>query len=162
MTNLRLIGAAILSLAIAGPAMAATVTDREMPTGYRRGGPVIHHCGPRTLIISTSALPVRPITQAGAAPMATAIIPARSIRILDRLIGDLVLTTDAVPDDLILGWLLGRFQPLDFRLELKAQLRAFVVGKPVRHLRKDRSIKKHRLGLPRKLLRRAGLGQNFL
>jgi len=30
----------------------------------------------------------------------------------------------------------GRFQPLDFCLELETQLRAFLVGQPVRHLRK--------------------------
>jgi hypothetical protein len=33
--------------------------------------------------------------------------------------------------------ILGRVQPLDFRLELEAQLRAFLVRQPVRHLRKD-------------------------
>lgn len=33
MTNLRLIGAAVLSLALAGPAMAATVRSSELP-GY--------------------------------------------------------------------------------------------------------------------------------
>ena len=35
MTNLRLIGAAVLSLAIAGPAMAATVRGDELPTAPR-------------------------------------------------------------------------------------------------------------------------------
>ncbi len=35
----------------------------------------------------------------------------------------------------------GRLEPLDLSLELKAQLRAFVLGQPVRHLRKDGSVK---------------------
>jgi hypothetical protein len=56
----------------------------------------------------------------------------------------------------------GRFEPLDFRLELKAQLRALLVGQPVRHLGKDRPVKQDRLWLPRQLLRRAGLGKNFV
>jgi hypothetical protein len=34
MTNLKLIGAAVLSLAIAGPAMAASVRSDELPAGY--------------------------------------------------------------------------------------------------------------------------------
>jgi len=34
MTNLRLIGAAVLSVAMAGPAMAANVSSNELPTGY--------------------------------------------------------------------------------------------------------------------------------
>jgi hypothetical protein len=42
----------------------------------------------------------------------------------------------------------GRFQPLDFRLERKAQLRAFLVGQPVRHLRKDGPVKQNRPGAP--------------
>ncbi len=39
----------------------------------------------------------------------------------------------------------GRLEPLDFRLELKTQLCALVIGQPVRHLRKNGSVKKHRL-----------------
>ena len=34
MTNLRLIGAAVLSLLLASPAMAANVSSSELPTGY--------------------------------------------------------------------------------------------------------------------------------
>ena len=43
MTNLRLIGAAVLALAIAGPATAATVSNRELPTGYHGSARVTHH-----------------------------------------------------------------------------------------------------------------------
>lgn len=38
MRNFRLIGAAGLSLALAGPAMAATVRGDELPGGYHRNG----------------------------------------------------------------------------------------------------------------------------
>jgi hypothetical protein len=34
----------------------------------------------------------------------------------------------------------GRLKPPDFRFELEAQLRAFLVGQPVRHLRKDGAV----------------------
>jgi hypothetical protein len=56
----------------------------------------------------------------------------------------------------------GRFQPLDFRLELKAQLRALVVGQPVRHLRKNGPVNQDGFRLPRKLLRCAGLGKYLM
>jgi hypothetical protein len=56
----------------------------------------------------------------------------------------------------------GRFQPLDFRLELEAQLRTLVVGQPVRHLRKDRSIKQDCARFPRKLLSCAGFCENLV
>src|SRR5438552_1874846 len=49
-----------------------------------------------------------------------------------------------------------------FGLELKAQLRAFLVGQPVRHLRKDGAVKPDGLRLPWKLLRRAGFGENLV
>src|ERR1700689_3932637 len=42
----------------------------------------------------------------------------------------------------------GRLQPPDFRLEFKAQLRALLVGQPVRHLRKDGPVEQDRLRLP--------------
>jgi hypothetical protein len=38
MTNLRLIGAAALSLALAAPAMAANVSSNEMPGAYHARG----------------------------------------------------------------------------------------------------------------------------
>ena len=60
------------------------------------------------------------------------------------------------------GQLSGRFEPLDFRLEFKAQLRAFLVGQPVRHLRKDGPVKQNRLRLPWQLLRGAGFGENLV
>src|SRR5258708_34928111 len=56
----------------------------------------------------------------------------------------------------------GRFQPFDFCLELEAQLRAFLVGEPVRHLREDCAVKQNGLRLPRQLLRCAGFGQNLV
>ncbi len=56
----------------------------------------------------------------------------------------------------------GRFQPLDFRLELKAQLRAFLVGQPIRHLWKDGPIEQDGFRLPWKLLRRTGFGENLV
>jgi plasmid stabilization system protein ParE len=43
----------------------------------------------------------------------------------------------------------GRSQPLDFRLKLKAQLCAFFIGQPVRHLRKNGAVKQNRPWLPR-------------
>src|SRR5438128_9629280 len=55
-----------------------------------------------------------------------------------------------------------RFQPLDLRLELKAQLRAFLVWQPVRHLRKDGPVKQDGLRFPWQLLRRAGFGKNLV
>ncbi|MFZ1170090.1 hypothetical protein [Bradyrhizobium sp.] len=44
MTNLKLLTAAAFSLALAGPAMAASVTTDELPSAYHeRGGAVMHH-----------------------------------------------------------------------------------------------------------------------
>jgi len=42
MTNLGLIGAAALSLALAAPAMAANVTTHELPSGYHGRGQMTH------------------------------------------------------------------------------------------------------------------------
>ena len=56
----------------------------------------------------------------------------------------------------------GRLQPPDLRLELEAQLRAFLVGQPVRHLRKDGAIEQNRLRFPWQLLCRASLGENLV
>ena len=55
---------------------------------------------------------------------------------------------------------LGRFQPPDFRLELKAQLRGLLVRQPVRHLRKDGAPIERAARVPRKALRRAGLSEH--
>lgn len=43
MTNLKLLTAAAFSLALAGPAMAANVSNDELPAGYRNYGQVSHH-----------------------------------------------------------------------------------------------------------------------
>jgi hypothetical protein len=54
----------------------------------------------------------------------------------------------------------GCFQPLDFRLEYKAQSRAFFVRQPIRHLGKDGPVQQNLPGLPWQRLRRAGLGED--
>ena len=56
----------------------------------------------------------------------------------------------------------GGFQPPDFRLELKAQLRGFLVGQPVRHLRKDGPVKQDGLRLPWQPLAPRGLQPEFV
>ena len=43
MTNLRLLAAAAFLLALAGPTMAANVSNDELPAGYRHYGQVSHH-----------------------------------------------------------------------------------------------------------------------
>jgi hypothetical protein len=43
MINLKWIAAAVFALAIAGPASAATVSNRELPTGYHGNIRVTHH-----------------------------------------------------------------------------------------------------------------------
>ena len=42
MTNLKLLAAAAFSLALAGPAMAASVRSDEMPSAYRHGGQKVY------------------------------------------------------------------------------------------------------------------------
>lgn len=43
MTNLRLFAAGAFLLALAGPTMAANVSNDELPAGYRHYGQVSHH-----------------------------------------------------------------------------------------------------------------------
>lgn len=53
----------------------------------------------------------------------------------------------------------GRFQPLDLYLELKAQLHAFFLWQPERHLRKDSAVQRYSRRLPRDLLGRMRYSQ---
>jgi hypothetical protein len=53
-------------------------------------------------------------------------------------------------------------QPRHFRIELKTQLRALVLGEPVRHLREDGSIERDTRWVSGELLRRPGFGQNLV
>jgi hypothetical protein len=52
---------------------------------------------------------------------------------------------------------LGRLQPLNFHLELEAQLLGLLIWQPVRHLRKDGPPVERAAGVPRKAPRSAGL-----
>ena len=56
----------------------------------------------------------------------------------------------------------GGLQPRQFRFEFEAQLRTFVLGQPVRHLRKDGAIERQAIRLPRHLLREACLQRNLV
>jgi hypothetical protein len=58
--------------------------------------------------------------------------------------------------------MLARLQPRQLRLERGAQLGGFVIGQPVRHLGKDRTVKPDALRPPRHLLRRPRLGKNLM
>ena len=75
----------------------------------------------------------------------------------------MVLDTSAIVATITVDVQLGRpLKPPDFRLELKAQLCGFLVGQPVRHLRKDGPIEQDRLRLPGQPLGRPGFGQNLV
>src|SRR5438105_3178115 len=54
----------------------------------------------------------------------------------------------------------GRLQPREFRLELEAQLGAFLVRQAVRHLREDGAVEGDPRRLPWHRMRRSRLGEN--
>ncbi len=53
---------------------------------------------------------------------------------------------------------LGRLKPRDLGLQLEVQLSGLLIGKPIRHLRKDGAIERGLARVTRQLLRRARLG----